>query len=317
MSLEGMIAQAEKSIGLGEPNAIQQWYRQRNGAAYNYNFPWCNAAVTYWATMAGERDAVLFGTDYAYTVAHAQRFKTAGQWTAMTNGIKNSGIRRGDIIFFDWGGSSEIGRIDHVGIVTGVSSDHKYVYTIEGNSANVCARRVRVVGDIAGFGRPKYTAAASSTGSSTSTSGTYTVKAGDTLSEIAAAHGTTTKALASLNNISDPNKVGAGRKLKLPAAAKPVQKVVSLAQLVAAFKRDAPKSGTPVSYEPTRYVEDALVAEGLLARQYADGHAGTATKSAYALLQRRYGYSGADADGIPGMTSLKRLGRAHGFTVTA
>jgi hypothetical protein len=154
MSREGMIAEAEKNLGLGEPNLIQDWYRQRNGPDYSGNFAWCDASISYWATLAGERDAVLFDTDYAYTVAHAARFKAAGQWTPMTNGVTKSGVRRGDIVFFDWDGSSDIGAIDHVGLVTSVSGG--YVYTIEGNSANVCARRVRVVHDIAGFGRPKY-----------------------------------------------------------------------------------------------------------------------------------------------------------------
>jgi hypothetical protein len=221
MSLEGMIAAAEKSIGLGEPNHIQQWYRERNGADYSGNFAWCDAAVTYWATQAGERDAVTFGADWAYTVAHAARFKAAGQWHAMTNGIKNSGIRRGDVIFFDWAGSSEIGKIDHVGIVTGVSSDHRYVFTIEGNSLNVCARRVRVVEDIAGFGRPKYKAAT-------------------------------------------PAKPASG------SSSTPKRPQVSLAKLVKASKVDPPKRGTPVSYAATKYVEQALVAEKLLAAAYAE-----------------------------------------------
>ncbi|MEW1867055.1 LysM peptidoglycan-binding domain-containing protein [Streptomyces caelestis] len=309
MSVDGMIAQAEKSLGLREPNHIQQWYRERNGSAYAYQFPWCDAAITYWATQAGERDAVLFGTDYAYTVAHAARFKAAGQWHAGASGIK-----RGDIVFFDWGGTNDIARIDHVGIVTGISGSN--VYTIEGNTANVCARRVRREAEIAGYGRPKYKAASGSSGSSTSAGGTYRIKSGDTLDEIAAAHGTTRQVLVKLNGITDPNKITAGRELKLPTGAM-AKKVVSLSKLIAAFKRDAPKKGTPVSYEPTEYVEDALVAEGLLARQYADGHAGTATRSAYALYQQRLGYRGKDADGLPGMTSLKRLGARHGFTVVA
>lgn len=267
MSLEGMVRAVERWIGTGEPNPIQEWYRQRNGAAYIGNFAWCDATITRAAVEAGEYDAVCFGTDFAYTVAHAQRFKDAGAWHAMTNGIKNSGIRRGDIVFFDWAGTSEIGKIDHVGIVTGVSADNRYVYTVEGNTLNVCARRVRVVHDIAGFGRPKYKAAPkppTSSGSSGS---------------------------------------------KRPQ--------VSLKALVQAFKADPPKKGTPVSYAPTKYVEQALVAEKLLAAQYADGHAGTATRSAYALLQHRYGYSGKDADGIPGKASLTRLGKAHGFDVVA
>lgn len=307
MSVDTMIAAAEKGIGLGEPNYIQTWYRERNGSAYAYNFPWCNAAITYWATQAGERDAVLFGTDYAYTVAHAQRFKSAGQWHA---GAK--GIRRGDIVFFDWGGTNDIARIDHVGIVTGVSGAN--VYTIEGNTANVCARRVRREAEIAGYGRPKYKTSSGS--GSTAASGTYKVKAGDTLGAIASKHGTTVTALASLNRIANPNRITAGQVLRLPSGSTS-RPVVSLSKLIAAFKRDAPKKGTPVSYEPTIHVERALVAEGLLSSQYADGHAGTATRSAYSLLQQRYGYRGKDADGLPGMSSLKRLGQRHGFDVVA
>ncbi|MGW4300440.1 CHAP domain-containing protein [Streptomyces sp. NPDC004646] len=266
MSLEGMVAAVERWIGTGEPNAIQSWYRERNGADYSGNFAWCDATITRAAVESGEYEAVCFGMDFAYTVAHAQTFKEHGEWTAMTNGIAKSGIRRGDIVFFDWDGSSSIGAIDHVGIVTGVSADKRYVYTVEGNTANVCARRVRTVQEIAGFGRPKYKAAPKTTTSSSSGS-------------------------------------------KRP--------VVSLSKLIKAFKTDAPKKGTPVSYEPTIYVENGLVAEKLLAKQYADGHAGTATHSGYALWQERCGFHGADADGIPGMTTLKQLGKKHGFDVVA
>ncbi|KPC59086.1 hypothetical protein ADL35_49250, partial [Streptomyces sp. NRRL WC-3753] len=51
------------------------------------------------------------------------------------------------------------------------------------------------------------------------TSGTYTVKKGDTLSGIAAAHGTTVKAMADLNGLKDPNKLAVGQKLKVPGKA--------------------------------------------------------------------------------------------------
>ncbi|MFF9088663.1 CHAP domain-containing protein [Streptomyces sp. NPDC014991] len=261
-----MVRAVERWIGTGEPNDIQAWYRARNGAAYVGNWPWCDATITRAAVEAGEYEAVCHGTDYAYTVAHAQAFKEHGEWHAMTNGIKASGIRRGDVVFFDWAGSSEIGKIDHVGIVTGVSSDYQYVYTIEGNTANVCARRVRVVHDIAGFGRPQYKPEPKPTGDGSSTS---------------------------------------------------TRPQVSLSKLVAAFKKDAPRKGTPVSYEPTIVVERALVAERLLAKRYADGHAGTATRSAYTLYQERRGFTGDDADGIPGMTTLTALGKAHGFDVVA
>jgi LysM repeat protein len=298
-----MIAQAEKSLGLREPNHIQTWYAARNGAAFRYNFAWCNASVTYWAVQAGEYEAVCFGTDYAYTVWHAQRFKDAGQWHA---GAK--GIRRGDIVFIDWAGSNEIGKIDHVGIVTSVKGGN--VYTIEGNTANICARRVRTEAEIAGYGRPKYKSSAAPAGAKT-----YTVKSGDTLSEIAAAHKTTVQALVDLNGIKDPDKIGAGRKLILPAGSTAARPVVSLARLRQAAKADPPKAGSPVSYPAAEVVERALVAEGLLAAKYADGHFGSASLSAYALYQQRLGYRGRDADGTPGLTSLQRLGSAHGFTV--
>jgi peptidoglycan hydrolase-like protein with peptidoglycan-binding domain len=95
----------------------------------------------------------------------------------------------------------------------------------------------------------------------------------------------------------------------------PPQPVVDLSRLVAAARTDPSAPGTPVTYDGVRTVERALVAEGLLTAQYADGHFGSQTLSAYAAWQRRCGYSGADADGIPGLSTLSRLGAEHGFTV--
>lgn len=47
---------------------------------------------------------------------------------------------------------------------------------------------------------------------------TYTVVSGDTLSSIAARHNTTYQYLASVNNISDPNKIFPGQVLKVPGS---------------------------------------------------------------------------------------------------
>lgn len=98
---------------------------------------------------------------------------------------------------------------------------------------------------------------------------------------------------------------------------KPAPMSVSLSKLIAAARRDPAQPGTPVSYTGARIVEDALAAEGLLDLKYADGHFGSATIRAYAAWQRRCGYSGTAADGIPGRASLDALARRHGFTVTA
>jgi lysozyme len=54
-----------------------------------------------------------------------------------------------------------------------------------------------------------------SMGSSSMSSNYYTVKAGDTLSEIAKAHMTTVRRLMSLNNISNPSLIYVGQKIRL------------------------------------------------------------------------------------------------------
>ncbi|MFD8845494.1 N-acetylmuramoyl-L-alanine amidase [Streptomyces pseudogriseolus] len=104
---------------------------------------------------------------------------------------------------------------------------------------------------------------------------------------------------------------------KPPTAPRPTpsRPVVDLSQLVAAARSNPKAAGQPVTYAGVRAVEAALVDEGLLAKKYSDGHYGTTTVQAYAAWQRRLGYSGKDADGIPGKTSLTRLGQRHGFDV--
>lgn len=94
---------------------------------------------------------------------------------------------------------------------------------------------------------------------------------------------------------------------------------VDLSRLVAAAKTDPGAVQGHVTYKAgVNLVEAALVAEGLLGRTYAgDGSYGSSTKDAYAKWQRRLGYSGTAADGVPGMTSLKKLGARHGFDVVA
>ncbi|MBY8849690.1 peptidoglycan-binding protein [Saccharothrix longispora] len=72
--------------------------------------------------------------------------------------------------------------------------------------------------------------------------------------------------------------------------------------------RRADSAITPGAGSSVLLVERALVAEGLLASSYADGHFGTKTIDAYAAYQRSLGYTGIDASGFPGPTSLRLLG---------
>ena len=96
---------------------------------------------------------------------------------------------------------------------------------------------------------------------------------------------------------------------------KPKKPTVSLKRLREAALKNPSQRGTPVTYSGVRTVEAALVNAGLLSKRYSDGHWGTTTITAYAKWQAKLGYRGKDADGIPGKTSLERLGDRYGFKV--
>lgn len=98
-----------------------------------------------------------------------------------------------------------------------------------------------------------------------------------------------------------------------------VTPTVSLANVVYAAEHDpkAPQGHATHSHD-VKLVEHALNAEGLLPAKYSkDGSYGTATIAAYKKWQLRCGFHGAAAvDGIPGVTSLTKLGHRHGFIVS-
>ncbi|MCX4596074.1 endolysin [Streptomyces sp. NBC_01549] len=100
---------------------------------------------------------------------------------------------------------------------------------------------------------------------------------------------------------------------KPPTPAKPK---VSLAHVIYAAKHDPAAAQGHTSYKgEVLLVEKALHAEGLLDGQYVDGSFGSKSVDAYKAWQRHLGYSGSGADGIPGQTSLAKLGAKHGFQV--
>ncbi len=102
---------------------------------------------------------------------------------------------------------------------------------------------------------------------------------------------------------SDPRggkAIGSYRWTPAPSAT-----TVSLARVVAAAHADPPAAQGHTTYPAdVLVVECALNAEGLLRTAYVDGSFGTLTMAAYAAWQRGLGYSGTDADGIPGRVSL-------------
>jgi hypothetical protein len=72
---------------------------------------------------------------------------------------------------------------------------------------------------------------------------------------------------------------------------------------------------TPGAKASVLAIEQALAARHLLDAAWVDGYFGTKTVEAYAAYQASLGYTGLDANGLPGRTSLTTLGEGR-FTVT-
>ena len=109
--------------------------------------------------------------------------------------------------------------------------------------------------------------------------------------------------------------IGANTLLAEGASALPA---VDMELVLLAAQVDPPKADTGLTPGASAHVlevERALNAKGLLPASAVDGHYGTSTVTAYAAWQRSLGYSGLDANGYPGPTSLASLGSGR-FTVT-
>lgn len=141
----------------------------------------------------------------------------------------------GDQIFF-----GDDSSVSHTGLVIDVEGGR--VYTVEGNTSGangvvsngggVCRKSYPVgYARIVGYGRPAYgeqkpaqeavNAPESAPDTGTDKYTTYTVQRGDTLWKIAQralGKGNRYKEIASLNGISNPNRISAGQTLKIPTA---------------------------------------------------------------------------------------------------
>lgn len=114
------------------------------------------------------------------------------------------------------------------------------------------------------------------------------------------------KALAGSATPTNPTDTGA------------VKPKISLKNVIAAAKADPKRSqGNGLHESDVKPVETALDKLNYLSSTYSkDGAFGTSTVTAYKKWQQHLGYTGSDADGIPGETSLKKLGSQTGcFTV--
>jgi len=98
------------------------------------------------------------------------------------------------------------------------------------------------------------------------------------------------------------------------------------AKYVTGGKPTPPPAPKPVvslaSVQPGKKNKQVVIVQAALKRAgvYVGGDSGVfdaKTKAAYSAWQKSLGYTGADANGVPGMTSLTALGNKYGFTVKA
>lgn len=132
---------AYKQIGNPGGKPFWSWY------GFNYRVSWCACFVSWCENECGYIKKNL-APKFAVTSDGANWFKKRGQWLG-----KKETPDPGDIIYFDW---EQDHFNDHVGIVAGV--DDEYVYTIEGNSSDLCRVKSYEIGSkvILGYGQIKW-----------------------------------------------------------------------------------------------------------------------------------------------------------------
>ena len=196
------------------------------GYLVKYTDAWCATFVSFVGIVCGLTD--IMPTECGCG-AMIDLYKKKGRWQ------ENDAYRPqpADVIMYDWddnGVGDCTGYPEHVGIVEAV--DGNTITVIEGNmSDKVGERKLQVNGRyIRGYCLPDYAGKAGSvpsasvpsgnpsSGSASSSEQVYTVKAGDTLSKIAAKYGTTYQKLASYNGIANPNKINVGQKIRIPGS---------------------------------------------------------------------------------------------------
>ena len=136
-----MVAVAQTQLGNvgGEP--YWRWW------GLDYRVEWCAIFVSWCADQCGYLDAGVLPKMEGVR-PYVDWFIARAQWQG-----RDYEPSPGDIIFFDW---ESDGLADHIGIVEKV--EHGLIYTIEGNSGDVCAERHYTLGatSVYGFGLPLY-----------------------------------------------------------------------------------------------------------------------------------------------------------------
>ncbi|NRQ40002.1 CHAP domain-containing protein, partial [Nonomuraea sp. NN258] len=139
--LESQLGYAEKA---GKYTKFGDWYGKNVEFDADYtSAPWCDMYLSWAADKLGYQEWI---GQFAWTVAHAEWFQEQDAWGKTP--------KPGALVFYDWSGSNDTDRIDHVGIVTKVE-DGK-IFTIEGNiDGGVAKRKERDTSKVVGYGYPE------------------------------------------------------------------------------------------------------------------------------------------------------------------
>ena len=263
----------------GHWNNIQKYSGEVPGLEWSQGNAWCDVFVCWVFTKAGLKNFPV----YAYTGYSTRDWKAKGRWSEYP--------AIGAQVMFGVGGGNV-----HTGLV--YAYDETFIYTIEGNTSINDSVEV-----MASTSRSTPAATPMSTGTATE------YEEGITSADPAWSGGHAGSAGVPSGTVTPP-----------PAPAYVPQLVLD--QIIAAMALDSRPSsptGTVHYGEPagSRALELALWQVGINCGP-ADGSLGTMFKAGYAAWQRSLGYHGRDADGVPGMVSLTKLGQRTGkFTVRA
>ena len=139
---EDIVKVALEQVGNQGGEKFWRWY------GFDSRIAWCACFVSWCADQCGYIEDGIIPKFAACTSQGMPWFIERGQWED-----RNIEPLPGYIIFFDWDNTN---NADHVGIVE--KCEDGIVYTIEGNSGDVCCRRSYPVGstEIRGYGIPNY-----------------------------------------------------------------------------------------------------------------------------------------------------------------
>lgn len=258
----------------GNWNNAEKYAAQTPGLAWADYQPWCDV----FANWAYHKAGVAVPEISAGCAESVAAFKKAGRWTEYPG--------HGFQALYGAGGG------EHTGIV--VDYDGTNIYTVEGNTnTNGSAQgdgvyrqtRQRVSSYVYGYGIPYLDE--------------YLVSADPAWNGKWGGKGAApAKPVPAPKPVPKPTPV-------------PATPTLSVSHLVAAAKADVPAA----TGHKSKYAAEVLVLEkalqhvGLLNSAYVDGSFGTKTLTAYRDWQIKCGYTGPDADGYPGVSSLQQLAK--------